>query len=102
MQQNTNMQEKTVTAYDLWSFLIEIEKAIKEGYQLSPANQHFPQAMIGFYTCTLVREEKKVVEMATNVAEVPTLLPAKDDTKTQEVKESLGAKPKGTRAKKVQ
>lgn len=102
MQQPDNMQEKTITAYDLWNFLLEIQSAIKEGYQLSDLNKNFPQAMIGFYTCTLVREEKKVVEMATNVAEVPTLLPAKDDANTQDTKESLGVKPKGVRAKKAQ
>ena len=63
-----------VTAYSLWDFLCEIQKAVQAGFVLSSHNSHFPQGFVSLYTCTLVKEEKseEVVEIATVVAENTT------------------------------
>lgn len=98
-QENT----RNITAYSLWDYLCEIQKAVQEGYVLSEKNSDFPQAFVSLYTCTLVKEEKPegVVEIAMNVVEETTQVdttPVKEvalkDVITNEVKKTTGRKPK--------
>lgn len=91
-QENT----RNITAFSLWDYLCEIQKAVQEGYVLSDKNSDFPQAFVSLYTCTLVREEKPedVVEETTQVDTTPVKEVALKDVITNEVKKTTGRKPK--------
>ena len=52
----SNLETKSITCFDLWSYLQEIQSAILEGYRLSESNEHFPQGYVGLYTCVMVRD----------------------------------------------
>lgn len=53
---------KPITAFNLWDFLSQIQEAFNEGYRLSDKNEYFPQALVGFYNCTVVKGENAEVE----------------------------------------
>ena len=52
------MNTLPIVAYNLYDFLLEVEKGIKQGYTFSEDNAYFPQNMLHFYTCTLVPSAK--------------------------------------------
>lgn len=93
-QENT----RNITAFSLWDYLCEIQKAVQEGYVLSDKNSAFPQAFVSLYTCTLVKEEKPegCTEIATVVAEdnTPTNEVTIKDIVTNQEKKTTGRKPK--------
>jgi len=49
--------ELNIVSHNLWDFLQAVQQGILDGYVLSDVNQHFPQAFISLYTCTLVKKE---------------------------------------------
>ena len=75
-------ETKSITCFDLWTYLQEIQAAILEGYRLSESNEHFPQGYVGLYTCGMVKpvypkeygidEPNDVAKGETNVAQSET------------------------------
>jgi len=115
MQENNTYN---ITAYNLFDFLLEVQKAVQKGFVLSDDNKNFPQAYISLYTCTLVKEDKFVVEDATiesipatesDVEVLKSLLeetkveyaPVKEvtiaDVVSNQEKKTTGRKPKGAK-----
>ena len=49
------IETKSITAFDLWTYLNEIQSAILEGYRLDDSNANFPQGYVGLYTCGMTK-----------------------------------------------
>ena len=71
---NTLPNTISIVAYNLYDFLLEVEKGIKQGYTFSEDNAYFPQNMLHFYTCTLVEDKSSTC----------TLVPVEPSTKAQD------------------
>ena len=68
------MNTLPIVAYNLYDFLLEVEKGIKQGYTFSEDNAYFPQNMLHFYTCTLVEAKTSTC----------TLVPVEPSAKAQD------------------
>lgn len=94
-----------ITAYNLFDFLLEVQKAVQQGFELSSDNENFPQAHISLFTVTLIKPEV-VAKVETNVADTTTtdlgVVTAQDLTKevtitdmvNNSTKAPVGRKPK--------
>lgn len=70
-----NVKEtRSITAHNLYDFLLSIQDGMIEGYRLSEENSCFPVQMgPALYTCTLVKPEVEEQEVVVEVKpEVPS------------------------------
>lgn len=97
--------QKSIVTNSLWDFLVEVEKAFKEGYTLSDKNSHFPQAYINLYSATLIKEQKEelVAEFTTNVVTTDISDAAEDNpTEPNTISEQLEEALKGASQAAIQ
>jgi hypothetical protein len=77
---NKIIDTKEIQAFDVWTFLSEVQKAIQAGYVLSDKNEHFPYMVIGQLAVTLVKYEEAEEPVPEPVEEVVEI---KEPTKEQ-------------------
>lgn len=58
---NKDYETRQITQFTAWEFLLEVQKAVQEGFRLSPTNEHFPQVTVGLYLVTMIRDLPKEV-----------------------------------------
>ena len=94
------MNTLPIVAYNLYDFLLEVEKGIKQGYTFSEDNAYFPQNMLHFYTCTLVPVEPSA--KAQDAANDPSQgVDTQKGKETQQEAIAGGSQPKKGRPAKV-
>jgi hypothetical protein len=88
---NTLPNTLSIVAYNLYDFLLEVKKGIKQGYTFSEDNAYFPQNMLHFYTCTLVEAKTSTCTLVPVEPSAKASEPSKDTSQgvdTQEGKET--------------
>ncbi len=103
---NTDNQERIrIQAYSLFDFMKALEERIIQGYRVSDKSGDFPVAMVGYYTCQLVKVAEPMLgdvpilyteDKRASFVEPQVVVPQETEEQTQTIKP---VKAKGVKAK---